>query len=532
MNFRDRFSHPHIVLEDVHFDYGLLPVLHQVNLTVNPGCRIGIVGDNGRGKTTLLRLIAGELVPSGGQIRRHGSIGFAAQTIESSLTVGQLTGRAIADSLEALRQLEHAALSLADAQAGAAEAYDAALARTENLAAWDAERRLQVALTALGADFPADTLLSALSVGQRHRVWLACLLGGDHDFIVLDEPTNHLDAQALEFLTEALQRRRGGIVLVTHDRALLADVANTIVDLDPTPDRRPRSYGDYSAYRKGRVAMRSRWEQDYAAQENQRELLADQLVVAQDRLIDGWRPPKGTGKHQRATRAASLVNNVHRRERELAEHALDVPPPPLRLGFPGLGAAEPASAAPLLEAEQIHHAGRLSMPVTLGLSAGARLIVTGANGAGKSTLLSMLAGRLNPTAGRMRWRVAEAGLDPARVGYLGQEPELPGRVTVAEHFADSQPQCGLPDLGLLPPRCFDQPIAELSVGQQRRLELATVLARLPNVLLLDEPTNHLSGTLIQELTEALRNTQAAVVLVSHDRQLLRDLADWPILELA
>src|SRR5699024_6745466 len=119
-----------------------------------------------------------------------------------------------------------------------------ALEKAEALEAWDAERRAQLALDALEAETNHAVLLSTLSVGQRYRVRLACLLGGAHDFLLLDEPTNHLDGGGLEFLTASLRERNGGVVLVSHDRALLADVAESVLSLDPTPDGRPRLYGD------------------------------------------------------------------------------------------------------------------------------------------------------------------------------------------------------------------------------------------------------------------------------------------------
>ncbi|WP_421015424.1 ATP-binding cassette domain-containing protein, partial [Glutamicibacter creatinolyticus] len=165
-------------------------------------------------------------------------------------------------------------------------------------------------MEALDAEPDWSRPLSELSVGQRYRVRLACLIGGDDDFLLLDEPTNHLDRAGLDFLTNQLKSRHGGVVIVSHDRALLADVAETLIDLDPTYDDRPRVYGGgYAGYREGHRAELERWEQQYAAQQTERSRLQDDLSAAQNRLISGWRPEKGTGKHQRATRAGGLVQS-------------------------------------------------------------------------------------------------------------------------------------------------------------------------------------------------------------------------------
>lgn len=523
---------PHLLLTDACWDYDGVPVLTDVNLTLNTDSRLGIVGDNGQGKTTLLKLLAGELEPRSGTLTAHGSRGYAEQRIDAALTVGELSNRAIADSVAALQELEEAAGELSDPTDSAMARYEQALATVERLDAWDAERRLSVALARLHATHHPDTSLSALSVGQRHRVWLACLLGGDHDFILLDEPTNHLDESALEFLTEALMHRRGGVAVVSHDRALLSDVTTSIIDVDPTPDGKPRIYGSYSAYVSGSLAMRASWEQDYASQQAQLAELEQDLQAAQDRLISGWRPPKGTGKHQRATRAGATVKAVHRRTQALEDYAVELPPPPLRLNFPELApeAEETTEHAPYLVADDICLAGRLQRPVSVSLAPGSRLVVTGSNGAGKSTLLSLLAGTVEPTSGEIT--LPEGHTSPIRIGYLRQESDLPAQRTAIDHYDRSQPLLPLAELGLLPEQAFSQRLGELSIGQQRRLDLAVLLAQLPHVLLLDEPTNHLSVSLVTELTEALLGTRAAVVLVSHDRQLLRDVRQWPRLELS
>jgi len=216
------------------------------------------------------------------------------------------------------------------------------------------------------------------------------------------------------------------------------------------------------------------------------------------------------------------VRSVHRRREELAAHTVAVPPPPTRFALPELPVHRGAT---LLRADGVSVTGLLAGPCDVALDSGDRLVVTGPNGAGKSTLLAVLAGDLDPTEGTV------ARARPVRVGRLGQESDLPGRRTAREVYDERVARLGdapgLTSLGLLDRRDTHRPLAELSVGAQRRLDLALVLAARPHVLILDEPTNHLSAALVDELTEALSGTPAAVVLATHDRRLLRDTGAWP-----
>ncbi|MBF4565122.1 ABC-F family ATP-binding cassette domain-containing protein [Plantibacter sp. VKM Ac-2876] len=526
-----------LIASDVSVMRGTTRVLNHVDLTVTASSRIAVVGENGRGKSTLLHVLDGTLIPDAGTVYRTGTLAVAVQDMsaEDDRTVGQTIAEAISEPLAALASLDEAARALSAGGAGTDERYAAALKHAEGLDAWDAERRVRRALDALDAETDPAKLLGDLSVGQRYRVRLACLLGADDDLLLLDEPTNHLDRSGLEFLSSQLRARAGGVVVVTHDRALLSDVAETIVDLDPTPDGRARVYGNgYAGYREGRTAERERWEQEYDRQRAEQARLQNSLTSAQNRLVSGWRPEKGTNKHGRATRAGGLVQSVHRRQEQLEAHAVTVPEPPLHFRFPDLPTR---TGAALLSAERVSVAGRFAQEVSFSLSHRGRLVVTGLNGAGKSTLLAVLAGELRPDTGSARMPQS------VRLGFLRQETALPLHRRASEVFAEhadalevagilnASEAIGLSQLGLLRGRESSKRIGELSMGQQRRLDLALVLAAKPHVLLLDEPTNHLSIALVDELTDALRATQAAVVISTHDRQLLRDVDDWPPLRL-
>ncbi|WP_156758588.1 ATP-binding cassette domain-containing protein [Actinokineospora pegani] len=489
------FEHSsHLRAEGVTVVRGAREVLTDVSVTVSTRSRLAVVGENGRGKSTLLHVLAGLLEPDHGAVHRVGSFGLAQQAMpaRSGETVGTLTDEALADSLAALAALDTATADLAEGRAGADERYAAALDTATRLDAWDAERRVDVALAALDACPDRGRPLATLSVGQRYRVRLACLLGARQDLLLLDEPTNHLDADGIAFLTQRVREHPGGVALVSHDRTLLREAATEFLDLDPAQDGRAHLYsGGYDAWQDARRRARERWAQEYADQRAERDRLATAVDAARGRLSTGWRPDKGAAKHQRQSRAAGVVQAFNRDRAALEAHRVTVPAPPPSLTFPAL---KPRRGT-LLTAEGVTMGGRLDAPVSLVLEAGDRLLVTGPNGAGKSTLLALLAGALDPSAGSVRHHGG------ARVEMIAQE---------------------VPD---------DLAGAPLSLGQQRRRHLGARLAGHPDVLIFDEPTNHLSATLVDELTEALRGTPAAVVVATHDRQLLADLADWPRLRL-
>ena len=487
-------------------------VLDAVDLTLAPGDRLAVVGENGRGKTTLLDALAGRLEPDAGTIERHGSLGLVEQELPTTVedgtqerTIGDLLDLLLARPLAAMSALDEAAEGLAEDSPAAAERYDRALAEATALDAWDAPRRLQVALEEVGALTERTRPLSTLSVGQRYRVRLAGVIAARDEIWLLDEPTNHLDARGLAHLTGAIREHPGAVAVVSHDRALLADVATAFLDLDPTQDSRPLQVGGgIEAWQEARRRTRIAWEDAYRAQQEERQHLAAAADHARSRLSTGWKPDKGTGKHQRQSHAPGIVRAVSRRQEELAAHRIDVPPPPPALSLPS---AQTPAGRPLLRADAVQIPGRLT-ETTLRIEGGDRLLVLGRNGAGKTTLLRVLAGQLAPATGAVRV------LGGARIGLLAQEARERGRAEPG-------------DLGAEAPAGSHRG----SPGERRRRELGALFGSRPDLLLLDEPTNHLGIGGVDDLLAALEETGSAVVLATHDRSVMRALSHWPRLEL-
>ena len=327
----------HLVAQDLAFAYPGRDVLAGVSVTVNDGTRLGVVGENGSGKSTLLHLLTGDLQPKSGAVRRQGSVALVEQELHP--TPGQTIGDLVAGTLDGLRaaaaELEAAAAAF-DHGSGDLAVLERTLSLAEHLAVWDADRRVEVALTRLGAPRDLERRLDRLSVGERFRVRLACRLAERSDLLLLDEPTNHLDDSAIDYLTGELVAWRGGVVLVTHDRELLDDVATAILDLDPSWDGKPVLYGQpgYLAYRFAKNQALHRWRQRYRAERKRAAALAERLDESYEGLSDEWRPAKGSQKHRRATHARIHVKAADRLIQKLEAEAIEVPRPPVELGFP------------------------------------------------------------------------------------------------------------------------------------------------------------------------------------------------------
>jgi macrolide transport system ATP-binding/permease protein len=534
----------HLVADGLTFGYPGRPVLDGVGVSASAGDRVGVVGENGAGKTTLLRLLAGDLDPSAGEVRRAGTVSVVQQEldVDPGSTIGDLIARTSTHVRAAAARLDEVVETF-DHEGGDLSALSDAIAAVDRLAAWDVDRRVDEALTRFGAPRDPARRLDTLSVGEAYRARLACHVAERADILLLDEPTNHLDVGGIDYLTAQLQQWPGVVVIVTHDRQLLDDVMTAILDLDPSMDGRPVLYGAtrYATYRFAKDQALRRWRARYAQERKRAEKLAQRLDESYEGLSDEWRPAKGSQKHRRATRARIHVKAADRLVQKLEAEAVEVPVPPPALLFPDLPSIPVGyDGGPLLELRAPRVAGRLDLAgVRVELPPAGRLLVTGPNGSGKSTLLAALTGQMPLDRGH---RSVAHGV---RLGVLVQDDDSPARLATTGFDAAARRaldllQAGALDpahvlpvaaLGLLEEEDLDRPLGELSVGQRRRFELAAALVAAPHVLVLDEPTNHLSIALVDELTEALKLTSAAVVVATHDRAMRADLAGWPAIEL-
>ncbi|MEU7228080.1 ABC-F family ATP-binding cassette domain-containing protein [Streptomyces chrestomyceticus] len=543
---------PALLAHDLVRTLGTRRVLDGVSLTASPGRRVGLVGENGAGKSTLLRLLAGVDEPDAGQVVRPDDLGFLHQEMpfDGATTIARVLADALREARAVLAELDRLTRLLAGTpddhpgHAGLLDAYGKQLEHAQESEARDADRRAAIILGGLGlCGLGHDRTLGSLSGGQRGRLALAALLVRRPAALLLDEPTNHLDDEAAAFLEEQLRAQPGVVVAASHDRAFLDAVCTDLIDLDPAVHGPVRFGGNYSAYRAEKQAERERWEQRYAAEQEELEALRRSAGVTARRVAPdrGPRDNEKMGYGHRAGRVQQQVSrrvrNAARRLDELERTQVGRPPKPLRLhagaltgapvdGAPadngpvhGTTAASAPVDSPLVALRDARVPGRLDV-ARLDIPAGDRLLVTGDNGAGKSTLLSLLAGRLDAEReGAVRRRPGLA------VGLLTQDTvfERPDRSALDTYAhalgAERAEAVPLGSLGLLGVTDLDKPVGQLSVGQRRRLALALLVAHPPHLLLLDEPTNHLSPRLCDELEDALGAGPGAIVVASHDRWL-------------
>ncbi|MFF7534206.1 ABC-F family ATP-binding cassette domain-containing protein [Streptomyces bobili] len=511
-------------VKDVTKSYGTRTVLDQVRFTVRPGEKAAVVGENGSGKSTLLRLLAAAEVPDAGEITVSfpGGTGYLAQTLDldADRTVQAAVDLVLAELRDMEGRLRMMEESLGEAGGEDLAAYGELLTAYEDRGGYDADARVDAAMHGLGlAGITRDRPLGSLSGGEQSRLALACVLAAAPELLLLDEPTNHLDAAAVRWLEEHLRAHRGTVVAVTHDRGFLERIATTILEVDRDA-RTVLRYGDgWAGYRAAKAAARRGAEQRYADWVEEVARAEELLEAAGRRLaITGHDPKQGFGKHRRSHEAklGGQVRSVRERLGRLRLNPVAEPPAPLRFTTATSAPPGPAEDGPLAEYDGVHVGERLRLDGLLTLAAGQRLLVTGENGAGKTTLLRVLAGDLEPDAGTVR--------RPARTGYLAQElPAHSTRLPLLAAFAAGWPGPAdayaeqLLALGLFRQENLRVPVADLSVGQRRRLQIARLVTRPADLLVLDEPTNHIALDLVEDLQAALAAYPGAVVMASHDR---------------
>jgi ABC transport system ATP-binding/permease protein len=468
-------------LERVSKAYGVRPLLSDVSLGVSAGERIGVVGRNGDGKTTLLRLLTGLEVPDGGRVSR-----------QRGLLIGYLRQ---GDELDDTHTVREAVLGgLADHE-------------------WAADARTREVVDVLLAGVTLDRAVSGLSGGERRRCSLAALLLGTHDLVVLDEPTNHLDVEAVAWLAQHMAGRPSALVVVTHDRWFLDAVCERTWEAH---DGDVDSYeGGYAAFV---LAKAERSRQAAASEVRRQNLVRKELAW----LRRG--PPARTSKPKFRIDAANALID-------------DVPPPRDRMELQRFATQRLGKDVLDVEDVDLRRGERtLLSHATWRLGPGDRVGIVGVNGAGKSSVLGLLSGELTPTAGRVKHGRTVAlqhltqhldDLDPeARVLATVESMRRVTKTEDGEITASSM----LERFGFTGDRLTAR-LGDLSGGERRRFQLLRLLLTEPNVLLLDEPTNDLDIETLNVLEDFLDGWPGTLVVVSHDRYFLERVVDtvWALL---
>ena len=467
--------------EALHLEYPTRVIFDAVTLGVNEGDRIGVVGRNGDGKSSLLRLLAGRIEPDAGWVRRRGGVRVGMLSQADELPSGVSVRRAIVGELA-----DHV---------------------------WASDPKIRDVLAGLVADLDFDADVDTLSGGQRRRVALAALLVGDWDVIALDEPTNHLDVEGITWLAEHLKarwpRNAGGLLVVTHDRWFLDEVATATWEVH---DRIVEPFeGGYAAY----VLQRVERDRQAAAVEAKRQNLMRKELA----WLRRGAPARTSKPKFRIDAANQLIE--------------DVPPLRDRLELNRLATARLGKdVVDLIDAGVSYGENQVLHDVEWRIAPGERTAILGANGAGKSTLLRLVAGTVRPTSGRVKRGKT------VRLAVLDQQFDELAEIAgdrVREVLARTRTSYVVDGKELTPAQLLERlgfarahlsaRVGELSGGQKRRLQLLLVLLSEPNVLILDEPSNDVDTDMLAAMEDLLDSWPGTLLVVSHDRYLVERVTD-------
>ncbi|RUL76640.1 ATP-binding cassette domain-containing protein [Dyella choica] len=490
-----------IQLQRVDFSIGGPLLLEHVDLSIDGGERVCIVGRNGEGKSTLMKLIAGELQPDDGEVRVQSGVIVARMAQEVPQATAGSVFDVVAEGLGDLGRLlarYHHLLAEGDLD-GLGAVQDQIEARH----GWDLDRRVGDVLTKL--ELPADTDFAALSGGMKRRVLLAQALVRKPDVLLLDEPTNHLDIEAIGWLEGFLKQFAGSIVFITHDRSFLRALATRIVEIDR--GQLTSWPGDYDNY------LRRREERLHA--EAQANALFDKKLAQEEVWIRQGIKARRT-RNEGRVRALKAMRRERADRRELGGNA--------KMAL----ANAQASGKKVIELDHVHqaYAGRVLIDdLSTAIMRGDRVGIIGPNGAGKSTLLKILLGELKPLGG-------EASLGTGlEIAYFDQHrAQLNDALNALDNVAEGREYIELNGqrkhiIGYLQDFLFSPeraraPITRLSGGERNRLLLAKLFAQPSNLLVMDEPTNDLDVETLELLEELLTEYKGTLLLVSHDREFL------------
>ncbi len=508
---------PLVQLSQVSLAYGHVPLLDRVDLVVEPGQRIGLIGRNGTGKSSLLRIIAGQAAADDGKVWRSPELKLASVAQEPEFIAGQSVFEAVAEGLGAATRLlldyHAAAHAVAEAHEDAAllERLHELQTALDSSDGWRLNHRVETTLSRLGLD--ADRLVADLSGGLKKRVALARALVLDPELLLLDEPTNHLDIAAIEWLEAMLLSFPGSVLFVTHDRRFLDHVALQIIELDR--GRLTAYPGNFSAYQQKKA--------EALEAEAMQDRKFDKLLAQEEAWIRKGIEARRTRNEGRVRRLEALrLARAARRERagqvELGASA---------------GAASGRMVAELHEVSKRYGENCVVDRFSCRILRGDKVGLIGPNGSGKTTLLKLILGQIEPDAGRVRLgsKLSVAYYDQFRTA-LDEEATLadtisPGADFVEVNGARKHVISYLGDF-LFPPERAGAPVKSLSGGERNRLLLARLFSRPANVLVLDEPTNDLDIETLELLEDLLQDYAGTLFLVSHDREFLDNVVTQTI----
>jgi len=494
---------PLLRLDKATLHYGHLVLLDSVDLTIAKGNKIGLLGRNGAGKTTLLKVLAGETqLDSGERWLRPGTrIATLEQTLPAAdeQSVYDVVASGLAEAGKLLAEYHH----LVQAEPADMKALARVQHQLEAVDGWTLQQRVETTISQL--DLPGESLMAELSGGWRRRVALARALVSEPDILLLDEPTNHLDILAIEWLEEQLRSYKGALILITHDRRFLRNVANWMAELDR--GRLTLWQGDYPGFLKFR-------EQQLLAEERANELFDKKLAQEEVWIRQGIKARRTRNEGRVRSLEAMREERLQRKERAGTADF-------------GIEAAD-KSGKIVVELEHVGHRfddRRIIGDFSTVIQRGDRIGIVGANGAGKSTLVKILLGELTPTSGRVKLgtKLEIAYSDQLR-DTLDPEKNLIDNVCGGQDFIDlgGRRRHAISYLGefLFSPERVRMPVKALSGGEQNRAVLARLFSKPANLLVLDEPTNDLDMETLELLEEILVEFDGTVLLVSHDREFM------------
>lgn len=495
---------PLLRLNKVSLNFGSHILLDEVDFQITKGQRIGLLGRNGAGKTTLMKIIAGSMQPESGErwLRPGTSLAWLEQSLPEAdqETVYDMVAGGLSEIGDLLKRFHHLSALGGDTDMAALEQVQALLEAKQG---WNLGQKVDTVIDQL--KLPADEPMAQLSGGWRKRVALARALVREPELLLLDEPTNHLDIPAIEWLEQALKNYTGALLLVTHDRSFLENVANEIVEID-----RGHLYQFEGSYQR---FLRFREEQ-LAAEETANKLFDKKLAEEEVWIRQGIKARRT--RNEGRVRALKAMREQHRQRRS-------------QQGTASFEASQGDRSGKLVvDLDQVFHSfdeKQVIKDFSTTVIRGDRIGLVGVNGAGKSTLLKILLGQLEPTAGKVKLgtRLEIAYFDQLRE-QLDLDKDLIDNICGGQDFIEINGKrkhaiSYLNDFLFTPERART-PAKALSGGEQNRAILAKVFSKPANVLVLDEPTNDLDIETLELLEDILIKFEGTVLLVSHDRQFM------------